>query len=52
MFLSATPTAVSIFIQTKMYGLWFEGAAKTIAQSTVISLVTLSALAVMLTHFG
>lgn len=51
-FLSATPTAVSVFIQTKMYGLWFEGAAKTIAQSTVISLVTLSALALILTHSG
>ncbi|MGA9659323.1 MAG: AEC family transporter [Asticcacaulis sp.] len=40
-FFSATPTAVSVFIQTRMYGLWFEGAAKTVAQTTVISLFTL-----------
>ncbi len=48
-FLSATPTAVSVFIQTKMYGTWFQGAAKTVAQGTVVSLFTLSALAVILT---
>lgn len=48
-FLSATPTAVSVFIQSKMYGLWFEGAAKSVAQSTLISLFTLSALALVLT---
>lgn len=49
-FLSATPTAVSVFIQTKMYGTWFEGAAKTVAQGTTLSLITLSALALILTH--
>ncbi|WP_443748141.1 AEC family transporter [Asticcacaulis solisilvae] len=49
-FLSATPTAVSVFIQTKMYGTWFEGAAKTVAQGTTLSVLTLSALAVILTH--
>jgi predicted permease len=49
-FLSATPTAVSVFIQSKMYGLWFEGAAKSVAQSTLISLFTLSALALLLMH--
>lgn len=48
-FLSATPTAVSVFIQSKMYGLWFEGAARSVAQSTLISLFTLSALALLLT---
>jgi predicted permease len=48
-FLSATPTAVSVFIQSKMYGLWFQGAAKSVAQSTLISLFTLSALALLLT---
>lgn len=48
-FLSATPTAVSVFIQSKMYGLWFAGAAKSVAQSTLISLFTLSALALLLT---
>ncbi len=51
-FLSATPTAVSVFIQTKMYGTWFEGAAKTVAQGTTLSLLTLSALALILTHFA
>lgn len=51
-FLSATPTAVSVFIQTKMYGVWFEGAAKTVAQGTIISLVTLSLLALVLTHIA
>lgn len=49
-FLSATPTAVSVFIQTKMYGTWYEGAARTVAQGTVISLFTLSILALVLTH--
>lgn len=49
-FLAATPTAVSVFIQTKMYGTWFEGAAKTVAQGTTLSLLTLSALALVLTH--
>lgn len=48
-FLSATPTAVSVFIQTKMYGTWVEGAATTVAQGTFISLFTLSALALVLT---
>lgn len=47
-FLSATPTAVSVFVQTRMYDVWSEGAAKTVAQSTLISLFTLSALALLL----
>lgn len=47
-FLSATPTAVSVFVQTRMYDFWSEGAAKTVAQSTLISLFTLSALALIL----
>ncbi|MDC7684888.1 AEC family transporter [Asticcacaulis sp. BYS171W] len=49
-FLAACPTAVSVFIQARMYGLWYEGAAVSIAQSTVISLFTLSGLALVLTH--
>lgn len=48
--LAATPTAVSVFIQAKIYDVWFEGAAKTVAQSTVFGLITLSVLAVVLTH--
>jgi len=48
-FLSACPTAVSVFIQARMYGLWYEGAAVSIAQSTLLSLLTLSGLAIMLT---
>jgi len=47
-FLSATPTAVSVFIQARIYGVWYEGAARTVAQATVLSLVTLCALAVVL----
>ncbi|HVZ28846.1 MAG TPA: AEC family transporter [Asticcacaulis sp.] len=50
--LSATPTAVSVFIQTKMYGTWYEGAATTVAQGTFISLFTLSALALVLTRIA
>ncbi|MCA1936866.1 MAG: AEC family transporter [Asticcacaulis sp.] len=49
-FLSACPTAVSVFIQARMYGLWYQGAAVSIAQSTVLSLFTLSGLALLLTH--
>ncbi|MDI7775026.1 AEC family transporter [Asticcacaulis sp. EMRT-3] len=47
-FLAATPTAVSVFVQSRMYGLWYEGAARTVAQSTLISLFTLSGLALLL----
>jgi hypothetical protein len=47
-FLSATPTAVSVFIQARIYGVWYEGAARTVAQATVLSLVSLCALAVWL----
>jgi len=47
-FLSATPTAVSVFVQTRMYGFWAEGAARTIAQATLLSLFTLSVLALIL----
>ena len=47
-FMAACPTAVSIFIQARVYDIWADGAATTVAQSTLISLVTLSALAVML----
>ena len=47
-FMAACPTAVSIFIQARVYDVWVDGAATTVAQSTVISLATLSVLAVML----
>jgi predicted permease len=47
-FMAACPTAVSIFIQARVYDVWADGAATTVAQSTVLSLVTLSVLAVML----
>jgi len=49
-FMAACPTAVSVFVQTRVYGLWFEGSAIAIAQSTVLSLLTLSGLALLLTH--
>ena len=48
-FLSATPTAVSVFVQTRMYDFWSEGAARTVAQGTLISLFTLCGLALLLT---
>lgn len=47
-FMAACPTAVSIFIQARVYDVWAEGAATTVAQSTVLSLITLSVLAVIL----
>jgi len=47
-FMAACPTAVSIFIQARVYDVWAEGAATTVAQGTLISLVTLSVLAVLL----
>ncbi len=47
-FMAACPTAVSIFIQARVYDVWAEGAATTVAQGTLISLVTLSILAVWL----
>lgn len=51
-FLAATPTAVSVFIQARIYKVWYEGAAKAVAQSTVISLITLCLLALVLTSIG
>ncbi len=47
-FMAACPTAVSIFIQARVYDIWAEDAATTVAQGTLISLVTLSVLAVLL----
>ena len=47
-FMAACPTAVSIFIQARVYDVWAEGAATTVAQGTLISLITLSVLAVWL----
>lgn len=46
--LSACPTAVSVFVQTRMYGVWYEGAAIAVAWSTFLSLFTLSGLALVL----
>jgi predicted permease len=47
-FMAACPTAVSIFIQARVYDVWADGAATTVAQSTLISLVTLSTLVIAL----
>ena len=47
-FMAACPTAVSIFIQARVYDIWADGAATTVAQSTIVSLLTLSVLAVWL----
>lgn len=49
-FMAACPTAVSVFVQTRVYGIWFEGSAIAIAQSTVLSLLSLCGLALVLTH--
>jgi malonate transporter and related proteins len=48
-FLAACPTAISVFIQTRIYNTWYEGAAVAVTQSTVLSLITLSGLALVLT---
>lgn len=48
-FLAACPTAISVFVQARIYNTWYEGAAVAVTQSTVLSLLTLSGLALMLT---
>ena len=46
--LAATPTAVNVFIQTRAYGVFSRGGARTVALTTAIACVTLSAVAVWL----
>ena len=47
--LSAAPTAVNVFIQTRAYGVWPRGAARAVALTTALSVVTLSVVAILLT---
>ena len=49
--LAAAPTAVNVFIQTRAYGVFARGAARTVALTTALSLVTL-ALAALLMKAG
>ncbi|MET3666292.1 AEC family transporter [Caulobacter sp. 1776] len=46
--LAAAPTAVNVFIQTRAYGVFPRGAARTVALTTALSLVTLAAAALLL----
>ena len=46
---AAAPTAVNVFIQTRAYGVWPRGAARTVALTTAIAIVSLSVAAILLT---
>jgi len=46
--LAACPTAVNVFIQTKAYGVYADGAARVVTITTVASAATLTVLAKML----
>ena len=43
------PTAVNVFIQTRAYGVWPRGAARIVALTTAVSIVSLSLVAILLT---
>lgn len=46
--LAAAPTAVNVFIQTRAYGVFARGAARTVALTTALALVTLAVAALLL----
>ncbi|WP_414646940.1 AEC family transporter [Caulobacter sp.] len=46
--LAAAPTAVNVFIQTRAYGVFARGAARTVALTTAVSLITLALAALLL----
>ena len=46
--LAACPTAVNVFIQAKAYNVYADGAARIVALTTAVSIVSLSVLAVLL----
>ena len=48
MLMSACPTAVTVFIQARTAGVFGEGAARVVALSTLMSALTLTALATLL----
>ncbi|MCK5909139.1 MAG: AEC family transporter, partial [Caulobacter sp.] len=45
--LAAAPTAVNVFIQTRTYGVWPRGAARTVAVTTALSAITLALAALL-----
>jgi hypothetical protein len=45
--LAAAPTAVNVFIQTRTYGVWPRGAARTVAATTALSAITLALAALL-----
>lgn len=45
---AAAPTAVNVFIQTRAYGVWPRGAARTVAVTTALSTLTLALAALFL----
>lgn len=47
--LAATPTAVNVFIQTRALDVFARGAARTVALTTALAVLTLSAAAILLT---
>jgi malonate transporter len=48
--MSACPTAVTVFVQARTAGVFAEGAARTVAISTLVSALTLTLLAMQLAH--
>ena len=46
--LAAAPTAVNVFIQTRTYGVFARGAARTVALTTALSLLTLALAALLM----
>ena len=46
--LAAAPTAVNVFIQTRAYGVFARGAARTVALTTALAALTLAAAALLL----
>ncbi len=46
---AAAPTAVNVFIQTRAYGVWPRGAARTVALTTALSIISLALVAILLT---
>lgn len=46
---AAAPTAVNVFIQTRAYGVWPRGAARIVALTTALSIISLALVAILLT---
>ena len=50
--LAATPTAVNVFIQTRTLGVFARGAARTVALTTALAVISLSIVALLLARIG